>query len=162
MRQYVRKSDFTLSCNEAFAEVIRACAGERRSEQGTWITPDMIEAFEKLHAEGWTHSVEIWDGSELVGGLYGMCIGRVFFGESMFSYRDNASKFAMLGLSRILAEHDFALLDCQVPSQHLLTLGATSIARPDFVEILRTSCKPASRFDAWPAKALQIAHLLDK
>ena len=161
LRQYAHSSTFTLTFNQAFADVIRACAGERRSEQGTWITSDMIAAFEKLHADGWAHSVEIWDESELVGGIYGMCIGRIFFGESMFSHRDNASKFGMIALSRTLSKHDFALLDCQVQSQHLVSLGATTLARSEFTAILRTSCIPASRFDDWPEKVLRIADLLD-
>ena len=94
LQQYLRKSSFALSFNQAFPDVIRACAESRPSQDGTWITPDMILAFENLHSEGWAHSVEIWDKTDLVGGLYGMSIGRVFFGESMFSRKDNTSKFA--------------------------------------------------------------------
>lgn len=160
LRQYLRRSTFTLSHNRAFAKVIRACAGSRRSQQGTWITPAMIIAYETLHAEGWAHSVEVWDGAELVGGIYGLAIGRVFFGESMFSRRDHASKFAMLALCQVLTHNNFALLDCQVLSPHLLSLGATVIPRSQFASILRTSCTPASRFSAWPAKELPITALL--
>ena len=88
-----------LRFNHAFGDVIRACAGERKSEQGTWITAEMITAYEHLHASGWAHSIEVWNGASLVGGLYVLCIGRVFFGESMFSVVDNASKFALLVLT---------------------------------------------------------------
>lgn len=162
LQQYLRGSTFTLTCNRAFGDVIRACAENRPSQQGTWITSDIVDAFEQLHIDGWAHSVEIWDDSELVGGIYGLSIGRVFFGESMFSRRDNASKFAMLGICQILARNDFALLDCQVLSQHLTTLGARLMPRPEFTEILRTACKPGAQFDAWPSKVQPIADLLPK
>lgn len=160
LRQYLRSSTFTLTCNRAFSDVIRACAEDRPSQQGTWITSDIIAAFEQMHVDGWAHSVEIWDDSELVGGIYGLSIGSVFFGESMFSRRDNTSKFAMFGLCRILARNDFALLDCQVLSQHLTTLGAQLIPRPEFTDILQASCTPGAQFDAWPSKVLPIADLL--
>lgn len=160
LRQYLQRSSFTLSFNRAFAAVIRACAGERRSQQGTWITADMIAAYERLHAEGWAHSVEIWDGTILAGGLYGLCIGKVFFAESMFSHRDNASKFAMVALCRELAQRRFALLDCQVVSPHLLTLGATTLPRCEFSATMRTACTPASQFGHWPSKPVAIADLL--
>lgn len=159
LRQYARRSTLTLSCNRAFEKVIAACAGRRKSEQGTWITADVMRAFLQLHADGWAHSVELWDGEELVGGIYGLSIGRVFFGESMFSFQDNASKFAMLGLCSILARNDFELLDCQVLSQHLLTLGARQITRTEFSEILRGFCATDDQFANWPTKDVKIAEL---
>ena len=161
LSQYIRRSTFVLRFNCAFADVIQSCAGERRSQQGTWITSDMAEAYLRLHEEGWAHSIEIWEESTLVGGLYGLCIGRVFFGESMFSARDNASKFALLGLCRILSRKAFDLIDCQVASQHLATLGASLMPRSDFTEILRSSCSSETRFDGWPEKDLPVAQLLD-
>ncbi len=162
LAQYVRGSKLVLRFNRAFAEVIQCCAGERKSHQGTWITSDMVEAYERLHDEGWAHSIEVWDNSTLVGGLYGICIGRVFFGESMFSRRDNASKFALLGLCKILSRKAFDLIDCQVVSQHLETLGARLMPRAEFTEILRSSCSSQARFDEWPEIALPVATLLDK
>lgn len=162
LAQYVRGSKFELRFNCAFAEVIQLCAGERKSQQGTWITSDMVEAYERLHNEGWAHSIEVWDVSELVGGVYGICIGRVFFGESMFSRRDNASKFALLGLCRILSRKAFDLIDCQVVSQHLETLGASLMPRAEFTDILRSSCSSGTRFDGWPEIALPVTTLLDK
>ena len=161
LAQYVRRSTFVLQFNCAFADVVQFCAGERKSEQGTWITSDMADAYLRLHEEGWAHSIEIWEESTLVGGLYGLCIGRVFFGESMFSARDNASKFALLGLCRILSRKAFDLIDCQVASQHLATLGASLMPRSDFTEILRSSCSSEARFDGWPEKDLPVAQLLD-
>ncbi|MGI9220870.1 MAG: leucyl/phenylalanyl-tRNA--protein transferase [Woeseiaceae bacterium] len=162
LRQYARRSACTLSFNQDFAAVITACAGERRSQQGTWITRDIQRAFLDLHADGWAHSVEVWDSSELVGGIYGLSIGRVFFGESMFSHRDNTSKFAMLGLCSVLARNNFELLDCQVLSQHLLSLGARLVERPDFVDILDQYCANNEQFANWPTNVASIGDFLPK
>ena len=162
LHQYARGSTLTLSCNRAFDKVVAACAGHRKSQQGTWITSDVMSAYQQLHADGWAHSVEVWDSEELVGGIYGLSIGRVFFGESMFSRQDNASKFAMLGLCSILAQNDFELLDCQVLSQHLLTLGARLIPRAEFSQILRGFCATDDQFANWPTKVVKIAELASK
>lgn len=162
LRQYARRTAFTLSCNRDFAAVISACSGARKSQQGTWITEDVRHAFLQLHADGWAHSVEIWDESKLVGGIYGLSIGRVFFGESMFSHRNNASKFAMLGLCSILQDNRFALLDCQVLSQHLTTLGARLIDRSEFVDQLDEHCASGQQFANWPANVTRIADFLPK
>ena len=159
LRQYARHSSLSLSWNRAFGEVIEACAGRRESQQGTWITADIMGSFIQLHADGWAHSVEVWDDEKLVGGIYGLSIGRVFFGESMFSRQDNASKFAMLGLCSVLAENDFELLDCQVLSQHLVTLGARLISRGEFSEKLRGFCATGDQFANWPTKVVKIADL---
>lgn len=160
--RYVRNSSLTLSCNRHFGKVIRACAGARKYQHGTWITQAIREAFLELHAAGWAHSVEVWDERELVGGIYGLSIGRVFFGESMFSHRDNASKFAMLGLCSILAQNGFKLLDCQVLSQHLLSLGARAIPRQDFTALLQEHCQDHEQFAKWPAKPVRIAAFAPK
>lgn len=160
LRQYLRRSELGLTFNRSFADVMRACAGERRSQQGTWITADMITSFEKLHAEGWAHSIEVRECGELVGGMYGIAIGRVFFGESMFSHADNASKFALLGLTRILSRNDFELLDCQVTSPHVLTLGAVQILRREFTAILRDACEENSQFAGWPGNVVPVRDLL--
>lgn len=161
LQRYVRRSALTLSCNQAFADVMRACAGRRIAQNGTWITPQMLNAYQDLHAAGWAHSVEVWDETDLVGGIYGVAIGGVFFGESMFSYRDNTSKFAMLALCRILSRNDFALLDCQVLSSHLQSLGATLMPRSEFTKLVQESCIPARQFANWPEKHLLIAEILD-
>lgn len=160
LRQDIRRSQATVEFDNAFTEVIRECAGERRTQQGTWITGDMIRAFEKLHAEGWAHSVEIRDQDELVGGLYGLCIGKVFFGESMFSARPNASKIAMLALTRHMLDHGLGLLDCQVVSQHLLTMGARTVPRREFTQRLDRACHPCLRHEDWPRDAVPVAELL--
>lgn len=162
LKQTIPRSTLTLSYNQAFGEVIRACADERKSQQGTWITSNMISAYERMHCEGWAHSVEVWKSDRLVAGVYGLAIGKVFFGESMFSLEANASKLALLGLCHQLARNRFALIDCQVVSPHLITLGATTMPRVEFARILRSACRPAIRFDRWPKKTLPIRDLLLK
>jgi leucyl/phenylalanyl-tRNA--protein transferase len=161
LRQYARRSELSVGFNQAFGDVIRACAGHRDYSQGTWITAEMISAYEKLHTTGWAHSVEIWDQDKLVGGLYGVCIGRVFFGESMFSIADNASKFAMLGLTAQMLLHGLELMDCQVTSPHLLTMGAVVVPRNRFKQQLTSLCHPPSRFTNWPTARRPVPQLLD-
>jgi len=160
LRRYLRQSSAEVRFNTSFGDVILACAGPRRSGQGTWITPDMSAAYERLHREGWAHSVEIWQDGSLVGGLYGLVIGRAFFGESMFSDDANASKIALLTLSRMMDADEFGILDCQVPSSHLLSLGATLIPRREFVGILKQLCEPATPFENWPSAPMSIPELL--
>jgi leucyl/phenylalanyl-tRNA--protein transferase len=162
LRQATRNSSLTLSFNRAFPKIIRECAAKRDSQQGTWITSDMTAAYEQLHREGWAHSIEVWRSEQLIGGLYGLAIGKVFFGESMFSRETNGSKFALLGLRQVMLENDFELLDCQVVSEHLKTLGATTIPRGEFAAILEQACQPATRFELWPEKTLRIRDLLPK
>lgn len=159
LQRQIRGSTAELRFNTAFGAVIRACAGERKSQQGTWISDDMISAYEQLHTGGWAHSIEIWQDDDLVGGLYGIYMGRVFFGESMFSARPNASKIALLGLIKHTPEKALELIDCQVVSPHLLTLGASMIARRDFTRILAGACNPPSCPQNWPDKAIPITNL---
>ncbi len=159
-RRYIRQSGDVLRFNTAFADVIRACAGPRRSQQGTWITSDMVRAYERLHAEGWAHSVEVWRDDRLVGGLYGIAIGRVFFGESMWSAEPNTSKTALLCMARYMDAGDFGLLDCQVLSEHLVGLGATVIPRSEFLRIMEPLCQPVRRFENWPSGPIPAAELL--
>ena len=162
MRRDIRSSGAEITFNRSFSELIRACSGPRRFEQGTWITTGMIEAYEALHEAGWAHSIEVREDDSLIGGLYGLAIGTMFFGESMFSQRPNASKLAMLGLSEILDENAFELIDCQVVSQHLLTRGAISIPRDEFATHLLSSCPTLTRFADWPASALKVSDLRPK
>lgn len=159
-RRYVRRSADVLRYNTAFGDVIRACAGPRRSQQGTWITSDMIRAYEQLHAEGWAHSVEVWRDDRLVGGLYGIVIGRVFFGESMWSAEPNTSKSALLSIARSMDNGDIGLLDCQVLSSHLVGLGAAVIPRSEFLRIMKPLCGPLQPFTKWPSDPIPVAELL--
>lgn len=162
LRQSVRRTVFDVRINTAFADVIRACAGPRRYQRGTWITRDIRNAFERLHAEGWAHSIEIWSGERLVGGLYGLAIGRTFFGESMFSAEPNASKYALLYMDCLLRDGTFGLLDCQVRSNHLLSMGAGTMSRSDFVALLDELCEPASPFKPWPRAPVPVRELLTR
>ncbi len=159
LRRQLAASEARVTFNRAFADVMQACAAPRRAQRGTWITQDMFTAYGRLHDEGWAHSIEITDRGRLVGGLYGLAIGRVFFAESMFSAEANASKFALLGLCSALTQNDFEFIDCQVVSQHLLTLGATTIPRRDFAAILESACKPSTTFENWPDAPTSVREL---
>lgn len=151
LRRSLRGSPLRISFNAAFTDVMHACAQRRRRRHhGTWITAEMVAAYGELHRLGWAHSVEVWRERELAGGIYGVAIGRAFFGESMFSRVSNASKIAMLALCHELVRRNFLLLDCQVPSPHLETLGAVPVPRRRFLADLQLACSPASRLDAWP------------
>ncbi len=140
LKKTLRKNNYQVTFDQAFMSVIQHCAESRHDQGGTWITPDMLEAFEQLHALGIAHSVEIWyienELPQLVGGLYGIAMGSVFFGESMFSRCTDASKIALLKLSQQLSAWGFNLIDCQVHSDHLESLGAITIERQQFVSHL--------------------------
>ncbi|MBI5641501.1 MAG: leucyl/phenylalanyl-tRNA--protein transferase [Nitrospirae bacterium] len=140
LRQTIRKGIYSVTFDRCFAEVMRYCAGVSRNEgEGTWITDEMMEAYCRLHEKGYAHSIETWLGDELAGGLYGVALGGIFFGESMFSLKRDASKVALVELVRHLEKNGCSLIDCQVTSEHLLSLGATEIPRAEFLEILRRS-----------------------
>lgn len=152
LRKKLRKRPFRVTFNQAFRAVIRACSQPRRAGPETWITPEVIRAYTSLHQAGHAVSVECWMGQHLVGGLYGLVIGRVFFGESMFSYAADASKIALVHLVHELRQRDFRLLDCQVHSRHLQSLGAVPMPRPLFTSILAHYC-PGSTATDWPVEA---------
>lgn len=129
----LRRADYRATLDRAFPDVLRMCAAPRRDDNGTWLLPSMIRAYERLHDAGVAHSIEIWMDGELAGGLYGVALGRMFYGESMFSRRTDASKMAVVLLTRQLARWDFPLLDCQMHTGHLASLGAVDMPRRDFV-----------------------------
>jgi len=134
----LQRGEFRISFNQAFGEVVTACAGIRRdSGDGTWITMEMLEAYQRLHRLGYAHSVETWQDGELVGGLYGVSIDRFFFGESMFHRVTDASKAAFATLVRTLRQRRFLLVDCQLPTPHLHSLGARDVSRATFLKLLR-------------------------
>lgn len=134
MKSLARRRPYEITMNRAFAEVIRNCGAGRTV--GTWITPAMETAYCRLHELGHAHSVEVWNESRLIGGLYGVSLGRMFYGESMFSLEDNASKLALERLVRQLLAWEFHLIDCQVSSDHLMSLGAVEIPRREFLKQL--------------------------
>lgn len=136
-----RNGGYEITINQAFPQVIKKCAKTlRRDEAGTWITDDMQAAYINMHQLGHAHSVEAWHDGELVGGLYGIAIGKVFFGESMFATRSNASKVAFVHWVHELEQRGFQLIDCQVYSSHLASLGAACIPRYEFEHYLRQYC----------------------
>ncbi|MGD8843414.1 MAG: leucyl/phenylalanyl-tRNA--protein transferase [Gammaproteobacteria bacterium] len=161
LRKTLNRRPFELTVDRAFDAVVAACAEPRDDNGGTWITPAMAAAYGRLHREGHAHSIECWREGRLAGGLYGVAIGRVFFGESMFSRETDASKVAFCHLVRQLIAWDFALVDCQVYSTHLSSLGAERIPRGRFVGYLDILCDQPQdnvwRFDAaslndrWPS-----------
>jgi leucyl/phenylalanyl-tRNA---protein transferase len=136
LRRFLAKQPFQGSFDRAFPAVIHGCARSGEPGVGTWITPEMVAAYALLHQLGHAHSVEVWSGERLLGGLYGVALGRVFFAESMFSRTPNASKAAMLFLVQELLAQGFSLMDCQLPSPHLATMGAREISRREFLALL--------------------------
>lgn len=139
LRRFLAQRPFQASFDRDFAAVVRGCARGEDPGTGTWITPEMMSAYARLHALGHAHSVEIWAGDALVGGLYGVALGRAFFAESMFSRRPNASKAAMVFLMQALRARDFLVMDCQLPSRHLASMGAREIPRREFLALLSQS-----------------------
>ncbi|HEV2353987.1 MAG TPA: leucyl/phenylalanyl-tRNA--protein transferase [Puia sp.] len=137
MRQLIRRNTWEFRINSDFSQVIRQCKTvSRRGQESTWITDEVREAYTRLHEAGYAHSAEVWQGVDLIGGLYGVRLGKVFFGESMFSLVSNASKFAFILYVRQLMEDDVRLIDCQVYTDHLATLGARMIPRVEFLRQL--------------------------
>ena len=133
LRKTIRSGHLRVTCDGAFAAVMRACAEPRPGQDGTWITRGMVYAYEQLAAHGHAHSVEVWEGDALVGGLYGVSIGSMFFGESMFTRRADASKVALVALARQLGRWGLPLIDCQTSTAHLASLGACELPRADFL-----------------------------
>ncbi|WP_207801072.1 leucyl/phenylalanyl-tRNA--protein transferase [Aliidiomarina sp. B3213] len=136
LKKFVRKTTFSYSINQAFEEVIQACAEVHEEKTGTWITEEMINAYVELHQLGKAHSVEVWQDNELVGGLYGVLVGSTFCGESMFHKATNASKCALLALETHLSPAGLKLIDCQVPNEHLYSLGAIDLPRHQYIQQL--------------------------
>ena len=137
LRQTIKKDIFTITMDKAFEQVISNCADIRKGEDdGTWITNEMKEAYIQLHNAGYAHSVEAWNADELAGGLYGVILGRAFFGESMFAKKSDASKVAFVKFAEFLAKRGFELIDCQVTTRHLMNFGAREVPRTEFLELL--------------------------
>ena len=155
LAKILRQERFRITVDTNLDAVIRQCAEPRRDAQGTWITQDMITAYNCLHQLGYAHSFEAWQDDQLVGGLYGVALGKIFFGESMFSRVSNASKVAFVHLVSQLKEKSFHLIDCQVETAHLGSLGARNIPRQQFIRILDRYCDTN---DATPS-ALHIPQL---
>ncbi len=149
LRKTLQRREFRVTFDQAFTQVIDACAAPRKQSEGTWITPEMKAAYSRLHALGYAHSVESWYQERLVGGLYGVTIGRVFFGESMFHRRTDASKVAFVTLVEWLRRWQYGLIDCQVRTNHLISLGAEEIPRRQFIRLLDQFCPMPCAETAW-------------
>jgi leucyl/phenylalanyl-tRNA--protein transferase len=152
LRRTLRGRRYRVRFDHDFPATIAACAATPRPGQdGTWITPDMESAYTRLHELGWAHSVEVELDGELAGGLYGVAIGRMFYGESMFSRRPDASKIAFAHLVRYLEAHDFGMIDCQMHTPHLASLGGREIPRSDFLDRLHRLTRPPVQPGRWTA-----------
>ncbi|MCX7097777.1 MAG: leucyl/phenylalanyl-tRNA--protein transferase [Methylococcales bacterium] len=149
LKKTLNKNVFTVTFDHAFSDVIDACAKPRDGSSGTWISKDIKNAYVSLHHSGFAHSAEAWLNGELVGGLYGVALGRVFFGESMFHTRTDASKVAFATLVMQLKAWDYQLIDCQVHTQHLASFGAASCGRSEFVKLLDDFCDVPPHPLAW-------------
>ena len=150
LARFIKQQKYKMTMDCAFQQVITSCASASgRQAKGTWIDQDMIEAYTRLHEQGWAHSVECWQDEELVGGLYGIALGKVFFGESMFSLHSNTSKAALIFLVEQLHEKNFNLIDCQMKTEHLIQFGAREISGTEFQSILAQSIKDSNSSNQW-------------
>lgn len=156
LNRSLKRSSLHVTFNTAFEAVIGRCAKDRPGQDGTWITHEIRGAYSRLHRSGWAHSVEVWQDDQLVGGLYGLAIDRVFFGESMFSEISGASKAALLALCSTMLDENFLLLDCQVESPHLVSMGADAIPRERFANELRQFCTSREKRLNYPAGRIKI------
>ena len=149
LRKLVKKRIYRVSFDQDFIGVINGCRTNVRKSQGTWITHEMVNAYTELYDSGIAHSVEVCSSRKLVGGLYGVSLGKIFFGESMFSEVDNASKIALLYLTVHLKEWAYKLIDCQVDSDHLESLGASKISRSEFLDIINKYTAKEENEELW-------------
>lgn len=156
LRRLLARHAWQVTVDHAFAAVIDACAAPRKGKAGTWLVPAMREAYCTLHALGHAHSVEVWDGERLVGGIYGVAIGKLFCGESMFSRESGGSKVALNALAALLRAWDFPLLDAQVANPHLLGLGAREMPRTDFLQQVAQLSREPGRVGNWSARGLEL------
>ena len=167
MNKLIRRMEWKVKVNSRFDEVIDQCA-ELREQSGTWITLSMRDAYCELHEQGFAHSIEVYEQQQLIGGLYGVSLGRIFFGESMFTLKSGASKVAFITMARWLKQRHFPLIDCQIANRHLTSLGAREIERVDFEAQLSESINPeliTNENSTWRAASNKViskdGHLLD-
>lgn len=149
MRNVLNQKRFNVSYDTAFKDVIAACSKAPRKDAGTWISEDIMKAYIDLHQLGMAHSVEVWEGEKLVGGLYGVSLGSAFFGESMFSAKSNTSKLGFIYFARALKQWGFEWIDCQIMNPHLRSLGATDVPRAEFLKLLQSALEHNTRKGLW-------------
>ncbi len=158
LKRRLRRSEYTVSADRAFEIVVDCCAAPRKHQAETWIGPEMRKAYAALHRLGHAHSIEVWDDGLLVGGVYGVEVGGLFSGESMFSRADDASKVALVALAKLLAARGVPAIDCQVPNPHLTSLGARAVPRAEFLALLGARVGPAP--GRWSLPSASTATLL--
>ncbi len=158
LRKLLRQQKFTVTLNQNFLQVIEACAETRIHQEGTWITEEMIRAYYHLHLKGFAHSIEVWEDNQLVGGLYGLSFGLLFFGESMFHKKNNTSKIAFCYLNELCRKNNFPIIDAQLPNSHLENLGATPISRIAFLDYLYRWRNKKTPSNLWQPKELTFNH----
>ena len=159
LKKWLRQNQCTISVDQVFSEVIVRCAQPRQGCEVTWITPNIIRAYHDLHKQGFAHSIEVWNENDLIGGVYGVGLGKHFYGESMFSGKTNGSKIALLALCQILEDQNCTFLDCQLMTRHLTTLGATALPRPEFLRYIEENRKLQGHPTQW--KQSEIWHNYD-
>lgn len=152
----LRNKTYEVRFDTSFRAVMLACSAPRDGQGGTWISPDMVNAYCALHELGYAHSVETWVGDKLVGGLYGVAIGKMFYGESMFARQTDASKIALAHLVQYLTQENFGLIDCQMSTAHLASLGANELPRSKFINIINELCNIPQAPKKWSMLALQV------
>lgn len=155
LQRYVKQHPLNITFDQAFLEVMQGCAAPRKADDGTWILPEMQEAYHRLFEAGYAHSVEVWQDAELIGGLYGVAIGQIFFAESMFSRQTNASKLALIALCHFCKIWNYQLIDCQMMNAHLKTLGVIEISRDHYLRLLKKWIQKLPRHDAWTQDYLE-------
>jgi len=157
LRRQVARHDWRITVDRAFDEVIRACAEPRGNDLATWIVPAMVQAYIALHRAGHAHSVEVWDGEDLVGGIYGLAIGHLFCGESMFSRQSGASKAALMALATLLRNLGYPLIDSQVANAHTLSLGAKEIPRANYLEQISVLVEQMQKPGNWSVYGAELS-----
>ncbi len=158
--KFIKNTSLTVTLNNAFEQVVQRCSEPRKEQNGTWINDDIKQAYLNLHLSGKAHSVEVWQNDQLIGGIYGVAIGYLFCGESMFSEISNGSKVALAYLISYLREKGFPIIDCQIKNPHLISLGATTIKRNDYLSILNKTINHSVDKAFWSAKTLHSKLLL--
>lgn len=155
LKRELNKQRYQVTINKAFPQVTKACSEPRADQPDTWVLPEMQQAYFQLHRKGLAHSIEVWEQEELVGGMYGVSIGRFFFGESMFSRRPNTSKIALVYLAHFLRQADFLMIDAQVGNPHLYRMGAQDIKRSEFLHLLKQEINWQQPPNLWQSKSLK-------
>lgn len=156
LRKYLQKHPFEFSCNLAFAEVMRHCAAPRAKQASTWILPEMQQAYLALHQAGQAHSIEVWHQQQLVGGLYGVAVGGIFCGESMFHRMPNTAKLALVMLQQQLEQYSTGWIDCQLPNPFLMQLGASPLPRHDYLNLLQQATGQPCPASFWRPRRLEL------